>query len=118
MQKKLWLHGAAFVCLGLPGIVFACLGCVSCLGLSGLLWVAWGCFELLELELRFARISAEEELLALRSNWKTGIWQFSERLAYFALFFLTGWLDRAAILSMRICCSHAIQSQLRSGHPA
>ena len=71
-----------------------------------------------ELELRFARVSAEEELLASRSNCKTGIWQFSERLAYFALFFVTGWLDRAAILSMRSCHSHSIQFKLRSGHPA
>jgi len=52
MQKKLGLLGAVSGCLGLPGLVFTCLGRLSCVGLSGLLWVAWGCLELLELYMR------------------------------------------------------------------
>ena len=64
MQKKLGLLGAVSGCLGLPGLVFTCLGCLSCLGLSGLLWVAWGCLELLELSGGLGPPS-----IALQENW-------------------------------------------------
>ena len=56
--------GAASGCLGLPGLVFTCLGRLSCLGLSGLLWVAWGCLELLELS-----GGPGPPWIALQENW-------------------------------------------------
>ncbi len=64
MQKKLGLLGAASGCLGLLGLVFTCLGCLSCLGLSGLLWVALGCLELLELS-----GGPGPRWIALQENW-------------------------------------------------